>query len=65
MSPKLKEWRSATCLELEPECCTSATRDCEVFTESETASSETVPLTEYLMEAEVLKGAWTLEPRIL
>ena len=45
MSPELKESRSATCLELEIACCTSATQDCEVFVESETAPSETVPLT--------------------
>ena len=33
MSPELKESRSATCLELEIECYTSATQDCEVFIE--------------------------------
>ena len=57
MSPELKESRSATCLELEIECCTSVTQDCEVFAESETAPLETVPLTEELMQTEVLKGA--------
>ena len=46
MSPELKESRSVTCLELEIGCCTSATQDCEVFAESETAPSEAVPLTE-------------------
>ena len=49
MSPELKESRSVTCLELETECCTSATPDCEVFVESETSPLETVPLTEELM----------------
>ena len=49
MSPELKESRSTTCLELEIGCCTSATQDCEVFVESETAPSETVPLTEELI----------------
>ena len=48
--------RSATCLELEIGCCTSATQDCEVFVESESALSETVPLTEELMQTEVLRG---------
>ena len=57
MSPELKESRSATCLELETECSISATPDCEVFVESETAPLETVPLTEELMQTEVLKGA--------
>ena len=57
MSPELKESRSATCLQLETECCTSAKQDCEVFVESETAPLETVPLTEELMQTEVLKGA--------
>ena len=57
MSPELKESRSATCLELEIECCRSATQDCEVFVESETAPLETVPLTEELMQTGVLKGA--------
>ena len=56
MSPELKESRSATCLELEIGCCTSATQDCEVFAESETTPSEIVPLTEELMKIEVLKG---------
>ena len=65
MSPELKELRSATYLELEIECCTSATQDCEVFAESETAPLETVPLTEELMQTEVLKGARDLEPKIL
>ena len=45
MSPELKESRSTTCLELEIGCWTRATLDCEVFVESETAPSETVPLT--------------------
>ena len=53
MSPELKEARSATCLELEIECCTSTTLDCEVFVESETATLETVPLTDELMQTEV------------
>ena len=57
MSPELKELRSATCLELEIECCTSAAQNCEVFVESETAPLETVLLTEELMRTEVLKGA--------
>ena len=57
MSPEVKELRSATCLELEIECCTSATQDCDVFDESLTAPLETVPLTEELMQTEVLKGA--------
>ena len=56
MSPELKESRSTTCLELEIGCCTSATQDCEVFAESETALSETVPLTEELMQIDVLRG---------
>ena len=56
MSPKLKESRSTTCLELETRCCTSATQDCEVFVESETAPSETVPLTEELRQIEVWRG---------
>ena len=56
MSPELKESRSATCLQLETGCCTSATQDCKVFVESETAPLETVPLTEELMQIEVLKG---------
>ena len=53
MSPELKESRSNTCLELEIGSCTSATQDCEVFAESETAPSETVPLTEELMQIEI------------
>ena len=57
MSLELKQLRSATCLGLEIECCTNATQDCEVFVESETAPLETVPLTEELMQTEVLKGA--------
>ena len=57
MSLELKESSSATCLRLEIECCTNATQDCEVFVESETAPLETVPLTEELMQTEVLKGA--------
>ena len=56
MSPELKEARSVTCLELEIECCTSTTLDCEVFVESETATLETVPLTDELMQTEVRKG---------
>ena len=56
MSPELKESRSATCLELEIRCWTSATQDCEVFIESETAPLETVPLTEELMQIDVLRG---------
>ena len=56
MSPELKESKPATCLELDIECCTSATQDCEVFVESVTAPLETVPLTEELMQTEVLKG---------
>ena len=54
MSPELKESRSTTCLELEIGCCKSATQDCEVFVESETVPSEAVPLTEELMQTEVL-----------
>ena len=57
MLQELKELGSATCLELETECCTSETQDCEVFVESETAPLETVLLTEGLMQTEVLKGA--------
>ena len=57
MSPELKELKSTASLELEIECCTSATQDCEVFVESETAPIETVPLTEELMQTEVSKGA--------
>ena len=57
MSLELKESRSTTCLGLEIECCPNATRDCEVFVESETAPLETIPLTEELMPTEVLKGA--------
>ena len=57
MSPELKESRSATCLELEIECYTSATQDCEVFIESETAPLKPVPLAEDLMLTGVLKGA--------
>ena len=56
ISPELKESRSNTCLELEIGSCTSATQDCEVFAESETAPSETVPLTEELMQIEVLRN---------
>ena len=56
MLPELKESKSTTCLELEIVYCTSATQDCEVFVESETAPSETVPLTEELMQIEVLRG---------
>ena len=56
MSPELKESRSTTCLELEIGCCTSATEDCEVFVESGTAPSGTVPLTKELMQIEVLRG---------
>ena len=55
MSPELKKSRSATCLELEIGC-TSATQDCEIFVESETAPLETVPLTEELMKIEILRG---------
>ena len=57
MTPELKETRSATSLELETECCTNATQNCEVLVETETAPLETVPLTEDLMQTEVLKGA--------
>ena len=56
MLPELKESKSATCLELEIVYCTSTTQDCEVFVESETAPSETVPLIEELMQIEVLRG---------
>ena len=56
MSPELKESRSTACLELETRYCTSATQDCEVFVESETAPSETVPLKEELRQIEVLRG---------
>ena len=56
MSPELKESRSATCLELEIGCCTSATQDCEIFVESQTAPLESVPLTEELLQIEVLRG---------
>ena len=56
MSPELKESRSTTCLELEIGCCTSATQDCEVFVESETAPLEIIPLTKELMQIEVLRG---------
>ena len=47
--------RSASCLELEIECCTSATQDSEVFVESETAPLKTVPLTEELIQTDVFK----------
>ena len=57
MSQELKELWSATWLGLDIECCTNTTQDCEVFVESETALLETVPLTEELMQNEVLKGA--------
>ena len=57
MSLELKESSSATSFELEIECCTCAEQDCEVFVESKTAPLETVPLTEELMQTEVLKGA--------
>ena len=56
MSPELKESRSATCLELEIRFCTSATQDCEIFVESQTAPLESVPLTEELLQIEVLRG---------
>ena len=56
MSLELKESRSATCLELEMGCCTSATQDCEIFVESQTAPLESVPLTEELLQIEVLRG---------
>ena len=56
MSPELKESRSATCLELEIGCCTSATQDCEIFLESQTAPLESAPLTEELLQIEVLRG---------
>ena len=56
MSPELKESRSATCLELEIGCCTSATQDCEIFVESQTAPLEIVPLTEELLQIEVLRS---------
>ena len=56
MLPELKESRSATCLELEIECCTTATQDCEIFVESENAPWETVPQSEELMQTEVSKG---------
>ena len=55
MSLELKELRSATCLELEIGCCTSAGQDCGVFVEPD-APSETVPLTEELMQIAVLRG---------
>ena len=57
MSLELKESRSKTCLELQIKCCTNATKDCEVFIESETIPFETVSLTEELMQNEVLRGA--------
>ena len=57
MSPELKELKYASCLKLEIECCTSATQNCEVFVESETAPLETVLLTDELIRTEVLKGA--------
>ena len=53
MSPELKESKSASSLELEIECCTNATQDCEVFVESETAPLDSFPITEELMETEV------------
>ena len=56
-SAESKTTRSATSLELEIECCTSATLDCQVFVESETARLETVPLTAELIQTEVLKDA--------
>ena len=64
MSPELKEPRSATCLELEIGCCTSATQDCEVFVESETAPSEAVPLTNRrVMQIEILRGGRDLRTK--
>ena len=56
LSPELIASKSATCLELEIECCTIATQDCEVFVELEIAPLETVPQTEKLMQTEILKG---------
>ena len=56
MLRELKESRSATCLKLESVCCTSATQDCEVFVEWETSPLETVPLTDELIQTQVLKG---------
>ena len=56
MLRELKESRSATCLKLESVCCTSATQDCEVFVEWETSPLETVPLTDELMQTQVLRG---------
>ena len=63
MSRELKEWRTTTCLELEKGCCASATQDCEVLAESETAPPETVPLTEVLMQIEVLRGGRDFETK--
>ena len=57
MSPELKESRSATCLELEIECCTSAARDCQAFVELENAPLETVPRREELMQTKISKGS--------
>ena len=48
--------RSATCLELEIECFKRATQGCALPNKLETASLENVPLTEDLMQTEVLKG---------
>ena len=56
MSPELKELRSTTCLELEIGSCTSATQGIEVFVELQTAPLDTVPLTKYLMQTELLRG---------
>ena len=56
MLPELRESRSATCLELEIECCTRVTQDCEIVFESENAPWETVPQSEELMQTEVSKG---------
>ena len=56
MSPELKDFRSVTCLELKVVCCESATQNCEVFVESETAPLETVSLIEDLMQTKILKS---------
>ena len=43
--------------------CKCNTQDCEVLAESETAPPETVPLTEVLMQIEVLRGGRDFETK--
>ena len=50
---------------LDIECCTSATQDCEVCIELETASIETVPITEDLMQIQIFKDSKDFETKDL